>query len=162
MAITDTTTATPATIPAATDPTTRSSSDTDHQAVIGAPDHRLLAGSWAGLRQLPAMTLIAVPWFFYRKMFLIGTAALFGTVLVASEWPVAVALLAPIHGLAARPAYRRFIRSRVAKADARSLTGSHRLDYLARAGGTSLAAACFATAIAVPLLAAIVLRNGFI
>ena len=166
MAITETTTATTASFPAAaaTYPDERSSAgtatDTDHEAVIGAPDHALLAGPWGGLRHLPVMTVIAVPWFFYRKMFLAGAAALFGVLIVASHWPVAVALLAPINGLATRPTYRRFIRSRVAKADARNLTGSQRLEYLARAGGTSTAAACFATAIALPLFFALLLRHG--
>ncbi len=162
MALTDTTTATPGVFSSTTGATTGPVVDTDHQAVIGAPGHDLLADSWAAIRQLPAMTLIAIPWFFYRKMFLVGTAVLFGTIVVASEWPLAMALLAPFHGLTTRPAYRRFIRSRVAKADARSLTGSQRLDYLARAGGTSVAAACFATAIVVPLLTAILMRNGII
>lgn len=136
--------------------------DIDHAAVAGIATHVFLTGPSLSLRQLPLMTFVAIPWFFYRKMFVIGTLALLGTLMVASQWPIAATVLLPAQGLATRPAYRRFVRSRVAKADARALTGDRRQAYLERSGGTSLAAACFATAVVVPMLAVLILRRGIL
>ena len=140
----------------------RSIIDIDRAAVAGTTAHAFLTGPSVSLRQLPLMTLVAIPWFFYRKMFVIGTMALFGTLIVASLWPIAVTVLLPVQGIATRPAYRRYVRSRIAKADARQLTGDRRQAYLERSGGTSLAAACFATAVVVPIVAVLLLRRGIL
>lgn len=139
----------------------------DEQAVVIGPNatsylNALDNQSW----RWAFLSLFAIPWFFYRKMYVSGAVSLTAGILLAAHIPLALIGLAFLKGIAAQALYRRFVRTRIAKADARALAGNARHDYLRRAGGPSITAAIFALSVILPLLAAAtylaILRSGWI
>ncbi len=137
--------------PASTAP--RGTPTVDEQATVIGPNAAVYLGPahvqpW----RWPFLAVAAIPWFFYRKMYIAGAVSLLAGFMLAIHAPLALLAFALLKGIAAQPLYRRFVRSRIAKADARALAGTDRQDYLRRAGGTSPTAAIFAFSIILPLL----------
>ena len=126
----------------------------ERTTVIGPNAPALLAPARNEIRRWPYFAVCAIPWFFYRKMYVAGAAGLVTAIIFAVHLPLALLPFAATKAAVAQPLYRRFVRSRIAKADARALTGDARHDYLRRAGGTSVIAAAFAMSVILPLLVA--------
>jgi hypothetical protein len=106
----------------------------------GAPGHTPFPRTWNW-----TVFLTTFPWFFYRKMYAVGSVVVLIPV-VLGLFGVTAGMGGAMAGLAivAKTIYVQAALHRLLKVDALGLTGAEREDYLRRAGGVSVVAGVLA------------------